>query len=161
MRSIFEISQDYQALLEQIDAQDGEITQEQEKLFELCREDYEKKAEAYLYVIKHKETRIEEAKKVIEQAKKVIEREEKQIDFLKSILLKAVNLFGKTQTTLYTLSKRKSVSVEIESLELLPKEFLIEQVHITADKKSIKEALQNGKEIKGAYLKEQENLQIK
>ncbi|GAB4493108.1 MAG: hypothetical protein OHK0045_22010 [Raineya sp.] len=159
-KSLVEISENYRSLLSLVEELDGELTPEIEDSLKISQEEYAHKAEAYIFVIKDKEARIAEAQKMIEHCKKVIAREEKQISFLKTSLLRAVQVFGKIVTPLFSLSKRKSISVEIVNLDILPKKYIQKQEIFTIDKKLIKEALTQGKTVLGAELRENESLQI-
>lgn len=59
------------------------------------------------------------------------------------------------------ISYRKSDSVEITNLELLPSKYIKKKVEENPDKVAIKEAIKNGKEINGARLITNYNVQIK
>lgn len=60
----------------------------------------------------------------------------------------------KIECPLFTASLRKGVeSVEIENESLLPDEFVSVEVVTKPDKKSIKQAIQSGKEVPGASMK--------
>lgn len=159
-KSLVEISENYRNLLNLVEELEGELPPELEDSLEISQYEYAQKAEAYIFVIRDKEARIAEAQKMIEHCKKVIAREERQISFLKKTLLKAVQLFGKITTPLFSLSKRKSITVEIVNLDILPKKYIQKQEIFTPDKKLIKEALAEGKIVLGAELKENESLQI-
>lgn len=159
-KTLLAISSDYRELLSEVEAQEGELSPETAEKLQINRSEYKQKAEAYLYHIKAKEARIEEARKIAEQCRKVIEREERQINWLKSVLLKAVQLFGGVETTLFKVSKRKSTALQITALELIPDRFLVKTETISADKKAIKEAILAGEAIKGAEIIENESLQI-
>lgn len=71
----------------------------------------------------------------------------------------------KFSTSKVAISFRKSESVEVDDtfLEWAKKnaDDLLRYKEPEIDKKAIKEALKNGKEIKGAYLKENQSIQIK
>ena len=57
------------------------------------------------------------------------------------------------------ISFRKSESVEIDNVEELEDRF--KRVKVEADKTAIKQAIKSGKEVKGARLVENNNLQIR
>lgn len=67
----------------------------------------------------------------------------------------------KIDTDLFKISFRKSESVEITDEDTISKEYKKEITTMKVDKTSIKEALKEWKEIKWAFLKENNNLQIK
>lgn len=59
------------------------------------------------------------------------------------------------------ISYRKSDSVEVSDINLLPKEYVKEKVELSADKTALKKALKDGKEIKGAEIVTKLNMQVK
>lgn len=67
----------------------------------------------------------------------------------------------KFKTPRVVLGYRKSTSVEVPNLEELDKEFLKIKTETSADKIAIKNAIKSGKEVKGAYLKDNINLSVK
>lgn len=71
------------------------------------------------------------------------------------------NGIEKVETDIARLSFRKSQTVEIEDISKLPERFVVTKVSKTADKKAIKEALENGEAVEGARIDNHNNLQIK
>ena len=67
----------------------------------------------------------------------------------------------KFKTPRVVLGYRKSTSVEVPNLEELDKEFIKIKTETSADKVAIKNAIKSGKEVKGAYLKDNINLSVK
>ena len=59
------------------------------------------------------------------------------------------------------ISYRKSESVEVNDVSLLPKEYRKEKIEVSADKKKKKKVLKSGKEINGAKLVTNINMQVK
>ena len=59
------------------------------------------------------------------------------------------------------ISYRKSESVEVNDVSLLPKEYRKEKIEISADKVELKKVLKSGKEINGAKLVTNINMQVK
>ena len=59
------------------------------------------------------------------------------------------------------LSYRKSESVNILDLDLVPKKFIKKKVEVSADKTEIKKALKEGVKVKGAELTTNYNMQVK
>lgn len=87
-------------------------------------------------------------------------RAEAKADSLKKYLDTALhgNKFG---TVKVDISYRKSSSVEVDDVELLPADYKKSVTTITADKVSIAKALKVGEEVTGAKLVENNNIQIK
>lgn len=67
----------------------------------------------------------------------------------------------KFKTPKVVLGFRKSTSVEVPDIEKLDKDFVKIKTEVSVDKTAIKDAIKNGKEVKGAYIKENINLNIK
>lgn len=59
------------------------------------------------------------------------------------------------------ISFRSSENVEIDNLDLIPKEYLTEKVEIKPDKTAIKKAIIAGKDIQGAHIEKHKNINIK
>lgn len=99
------------------------------------------------------------AKSVLDKAK----AKEKRIEWLKVNILNSMLLFGDetVEDKRVKLSTRKTVAVEVASMELLPKEYIRETVKVEPNKTEIKKAIQAGEIIAGAELKENVSLIIK
>lgn len=67
----------------------------------------------------------------------------------------------KFETPKVKLSYRKSDSVEVSDINLLPKEYIKEKIELSADKTALKKALKDGKEINGATVVTKLNMQVK
>ena len=87
-------------------------------------------------------------------------RKKKKINSLKGYLTGILaNLDkNKIETNLGTLRLRKSVSVAIDNLELIPKKYIQKKVELIADKRILSELL---KHIKGVHLEDKYSLQIR
>lgn len=91
------------------------------------------------------------------------ERLERQVDGLTRYLEFAMSELQKTkfETTKVVIGFRKSKVVEVPNIEELDKLFLKEKVEYSADKKAIKEAIENGVEVAGATLIERRSINVK
>ena len=87
-------------------------------------------------------------------------RLEKKAESLKGYLAYALN-GQKFSTPRVAMSFRKSESVNITDENAVPEEYLNITIVSKPDKKSIKDALKEGKEISGAELVTKNNIQIK
>jgi hypothetical protein len=164
MATLYEIEQDLLDLFERIEDNEGEISKEDSEKLEITQGQLESKSIAYLSIIRDAEatiTQIETEEKRLAGKKK---RNKDLIDYLKSRLLNAVNLFGDEEkgleVGLHTFKKRKSTSVTIEDADLLASEFVVIKKTTSPNKKAIKEALNNKKEVKGASLSTNYSLNI-
>lgn len=59
------------------------------------------------------------------------------------------------------ISFRSSESVEIDDINLIPKEYLVEKVEFKPDKTAINKAIQSGIEVQGAHIQPHKNINIK
>lgn len=85
---------------------------------------------------------------------------EKKIDYLKKLL--SDNMGGeKFSTAKCAVSFRRSETVDVEDVALLPAELLRVKTTYEADKTAIKAAIKAGKEVKGCRLVENISTQIK
>ena len=151
-------------ILECFDLETGEILDE-EKLEELQLE-REKKIENVGLFIKN----LEAEKTAVKAEKDAFTKREKSIDRkiegLKGWLKYALGADDQTEkppkftTAKVVISFRKSESVEVDD-SILPKKWFRRKVEYTPDKTMIKEALNNGKKIKGAFIKKNLNVNIK
>jgi len=151
-------------ILECFDLETGEILDE-EKLEELQLE-REKKIENVGLFIKN----LEAEKAAVKAEKDAFTKREKSIDRkiegLKGWLKYALGADDQTEkppkftTAKVVISFRKSESVEVDD-SILPKKWFRRKVEYTPDKTMIKEALNNGKKIKGAFIKKNLNVNIK
>lgn len=123
-------------------------------------EDYENKVEGYIKVMKNLDADIEARKNEIDRLKKLNDADKSKKERMKSDLATSMELTGheKVDTTLFKVSFRKSEAVEVDDL-LLPEAYKV--ATWKADKKRLKEDLENGLEILGAELVERKNLNIR
>jgi predicted RNase H-like nuclease (RuvC/YqgF family) len=120
--------------------------------------------------IKNLEADVEALKKEEDNLEKRRKQTERKIEGLKNYLNGYLTACypndedrrkWKFKTPKVILGYRKSTKVEVPNLDVLDKEFITVKTEVSANKKAIGEALKNGKEVKGAYLKENINLSIK
>ena len=159
--TLFNVAHDYVELMNEIEEAEGELTPELAERLEINEKHLQTKSVAYLEVIRGKEAfnlMIDEEIKRLQAMKK---RNNTLINNLKDRLVGAVNLFGEFTVGTVTFSTRKSVSLVIEDETKIPQKYQVKTVTTKPDKKAIKDAINEGEEIKGAYLSENRNLKIK
>ena len=158
--TLYNITEDYIELLNKIELAEGEISEEVNQQLEINEQQLQTKSIAYLSVIKNKEAltmQIDEEIKRLQALKKHHTSISKN---LKNRLLNAVNLFGAFEVGFTKFSTRKSKAVIVEDVNSLPKDFKVIKVTEQADKKAIKQALENGEIIEGCTIQENKNLKI-
>jgi hypothetical protein len=97
----------------------------------------------------------------IERLQKKKKQREKSIAWAKNYLSKQLYSQGKKtlQTSLHRITQTTSKTLEIKDESLIPKKFVLKEVVYKLDKKTIKDLIESGKEVKGAYI--QEHLRIR
>lgn len=88
------------------------------------------------------------------------EAKEKRAESLKNYMASVLD-GQKFESPRVVCSWRKSESVAIENLDLIPDDFKVTKTEVQPDKTKIKEALKAGGEVSGAYLNTKNNLTIK
>lgn len=155
---LYELTQAYQAILDlDIDQDSLDLALQslddtlQEKAENIGRLIAQLEAENVAY--KNEIDRLLAKKKANDQKQMKIEE---YLDFN----LKAMGI-TKLETALFKFSYRKSESVVIDDLELIPEAYKRVKTTVDADKTTIKSALKNGLLVGGAHIEEKQNLQIK
>lgn len=122
MASIYNITQDLDAILNSIEENDGELTPELEEALNIKREEFSTKIQGYVAVVKQLELDIKGIKEEIARLKDLQKSKEKTIDNLKRIMTSAINDFGDvtksgTKYLDYGIGKvsiRKSEVIEVD-----------------------------------------------
>ena len=161
MSSLYKINEKMLTLLNDIEANEGELTDEVINQLEITNDELQTKSESYLAVIKNREslnTQIDEEVKRLQAMKKA---NNNLILRLKNSLLNAVNIFGEFEVGLIKFGIRKSTTVEVTGIvNELPKEFKTVKVTEQPNKAEIKKSLQRGEQIEGCALITNYNLKI-
>lgn len=163
MSSIFNLTQEMLSLINQVEEAEGELTPELEEALAITEEALEAKVVNYGWATKFLQADTDIISAEIKRLQEKKKAKEKTIERLKETAAQAMMLFGKTKidTPTLTVSLRKSESVVVENESLLPLEYLVEKVTVSADKAAIKQALKSGIELEGASIQEKQNLQLK
>jgi hypothetical protein len=161
MKSLYHISKEALDLAEMLEV--GELTPELEQRLTINQNELQEKAINYGYVIKDADGNITAIDNEIERLNALKKSEERKRNILKERISSAMQFYGieKVETSTLKLSFRRSESVEIVSVEQLPDDYMIKKVTVSPDKSKIKEDIKKGKEVPGAVINENLNLQIK
>jgi len=143
--------------------EDGELTQELETALSINQNELQEKAINYAYAIKSIEDDLTSINEEIKRLQAIKTAKSNAVDRMKESIRNAMNIYGIEKVTSPTLnlSFRKSESVEIVNLDQIPDNYKVEKVTVSPDKTRIKQAIKDGKEIEGAVLNINYNLQIK
>lgn len=174
MSNVWNIDERLVNLIENhFDIETGEIYESEEELAKMIDEvaiELDTKIENIGCYIKNLNDEIEAFKREEDNLKKRRKTTENKIESLKRYLdgyLTAVypneddRHKWKFKTPKVMLGYRKSTTVEVPDLEKLDKNYIKIKTETSADKTAIKEAIKNGEDVKGAYIKENINLNIK
>lgn len=161
--TLYRISEEMSAILNAIEENGGEITEEQEKALAISEEQFADKAYDYGHVILNLDYTVEVIKNEIERLTRLKKSAENAQKRVKSALVSAmVQLYHPTvETPTMRLSLRHSTATEVTDIDQVPKEFKTTKVEVVADKTAIKKAIQQGEDVPGARLIENVSLQIK
>ena len=160
IETLYNITEDYIDLLNKIEIAEGEISEEVNQQLEINEQQLQTKSIAYLSVIKTKEALTMQIDEEIKRLQALKKHHTSISNNLKNRLLNAVNLFGAFEVGFTKFSTRNSKAVIVEDVNSLPKEFKVIKVTEQADKKAIKQALEDGVIIEGCTIQENKNLKI-
>jgi hypothetical protein len=163
MNSIYSLTAEYKALMAEIEANEGELTEESAARLDFVREGFEAKASNYAYVIKSFEDNASIIDAEIKRLQAMKKRAENNADRLSDRIKQAMMEFGITKVEMPTIkiSFRTSKSVQVEDESLIPKEFMRVKTTEEPNKTEIKKAIEEGKIVTGASIVENINLSIK
>lgn len=149
-QQIYELDIDEKAKLDTLDSMDWQ-------------EEFDKKVEGYVKVIKSIDGDIDVIDKEIERLKELKDSKKRKNEYLKEKLKNAFEITGikKVDTGLFVISTWMPKASVFVDEEILPKEYFITKTTITPDKKFLYEELKNGVEIPGAVLQHNIALRIK
>ncbi len=165
--SLYELTNDLlkiETLLENAEFDEADERQQAEEIKEIIKQELNNKAVNIAYYIRNLESSIAEKKAEEKRIKEIRQTEEKRLANFKNYVIENMLLLDKKKivTSVGNLGVRtsKSVNVEIDPSNLEDK-YKREKITVEADKKALKEALQNGIEIEGVELIESFNLSIR
>ena len=92
--NIFEISKELESVFDELEENDGELTEELEEKLSISQDEFRSKVNAYLSIIKHTESDIDCCDKEIKRLQSVKKSKQNTIDRLKNILVWAIDKFG-------------------------------------------------------------------
>jgi hypothetical protein len=157
--NLYQIKNEYLTLASQLEQ--GELTPEIEQQLQINEEQLKEKAINYGYVIRSFEYDNDVIDAEIKRLKQLKEQKENAIDKLKNAVSDAMQLYGieKIDSPTLKIFFRKSESIEVS--ENIDKKYLIEKTTLQPDKQAIKKAIKDGKQVEGAVLVTNYNIQIK
>jgi hypothetical protein len=161
MSSLYKINEKMLSILAEVEANDGELSEEVLNQLEITQDELQEKSGSYLAIIKARESLETQIDDEIKRLQRMKRANKGLVSRLKDNLLNAVNIFGDFEVGLHKFSTRKSTSVEVTALaNELPKEYKTVKVTEQPNKTEIKKALQRGEHIEGCALITNYNLKI-
>jgi hypothetical protein len=161
--SLYQIGVDFLAALDaiEIDEDTGEVLNMGQ--IEDLNAQFETKAESIACYIKNLSAFSVDLKTAEESMKARRQATDKKVDALKKYLTECLNTAGKdkVETVNAKISFRASTAVQIADESALPSEFLKVVTETKPDKTLIKKAITDGREVPGASLIQNRNIQIK
>lgn len=166
--SIYQDIKNLEALIDDcFDPETGEIKPEDDKAYQsLKKELIENGLESLAKVRANKIAFINAVSDETKRLALAKKRETKQLEWLEDYMLLIYNESekdkkGHIKVGTFDISTRKSTQVCIDEANFNDERFLISEMQIKIDKTGIKNALVAGEQITGAFLKENQNLQVK
>ena len=164
MAKLYELRTEYEEAIANIENyinEDGEISTEYTELLNGIEDNIKDKAESVAEFIKRLVADKEQYKAEIKRLQALEKKTDKQIEFYKQYLTSALQTanIDKVEGIKATISFRQSERVEISEEAVIPKKYQV--VSFTPDKTAIKNAILQGKKIKGVEIVKVSNIQIK
>lgn len=134
-----------------------------EFVMEFLKEELQSKSSNIIKYIRNVSLEVEVLSQEEDRLEKLRKQKEKKVNSLKKYLTDILlNLDkNKIETELGNLGLRKSVSVAIDNLDLIPKKYIQKKIELVPDKRLLSEILKQGKNIKGVHLEDKYSLQIR
>ena len=162
MKSLFEIGNEYLEIYRLLEDNGGEITPEIETALAINKSNLQEKSQNYISLIKEIEGRSRTVEIEIKRLRALKKRNDTFVLKLKENIANAMRMLeiDEIRTDLNKINFRKSKSVQIEDIEMLPNDcVIIEKKPIS--KTELKKRIENGEAINGVSIIENLNLQIK
>lgn len=163
-KSIYNISGDYLRLMDEIENNEGELTEDTESRLAITIEELETKAVSYGYCIRQFDFEIEQIAAETARLSKIMVRKSKIQAELKKRISEAMLCFNitKVQQNNLTLSFLKSEQLHIDEDAKIPKKYLKSKIVESIDKAGLKADTKSGAiKVDGIFIVENQNLQIK
>ena len=161
--TIYQIEQSYNQLAEELIENGGELTPSLEEQLAITEEQLQNKSVAYSFVIKQMDADVDIIDAEIKRLQALKKQREKASEYLKERIKHAMDTFSieEIKTPLVKINFRKSETVEVDDVNLLPLTYKVVKITEQADKAAIKAALKDGVDVTGCRIETHRNLQIK
>ena len=165
--NLYEITQDQLSIISFLEENGGELTPEVQEALTITQDAFEKKAEAYSYLILKMEAESDMIAAKIKRLQGLKKSKNNSSERLRDALSVAMMAFGREdnkgikrfETPTLKLSTRKSESVQIIDEKAIPDSYMVVKKEIS--KTLIKEAINQGIQVDGAQIITKQSVQIK
>jgi hypothetical protein len=165
--NLYEITQDQLQIIALLEENGGEFTPEVAEAIAITQEAFEKKAEAYSYLILKMEGESDMIGAEIKRLQALKKTKDNTSERLREALSVAMVAFGREdnkgikryETPTLKLSTRRSESVQITDEKAIPAAYMVIKQEVS--KTLIKEAINQGIEVTGAQIVTKQSVQIK
>ncbi len=143
----------------EIDEETGEISEKGIELLQALEMEKNDKCMSLVYVIKNIKAEAEAFKNEIDRLRKEKGYRDNKLESIKNYLRMNLKEGEKMNDDISSISWRKSESVQVDNVALLPAEFT--KVTVEAKKNEIKAALKDGGQVAGCHLIKNNNMVIR
>jgi hypothetical protein len=165
--NLYEITQDQLSIISFLEENGGELTPEVQEALTITQDAFEKKAEAYSYLILKMEAESDMIAAEIKRLQGLKKSKDNSSERLRDALSVAMIAFGREdnkgikrfETPTLKLSTRKSESVQIIDEKSISDSYMVMKKEVS--KTLIKEAINQGIHVEGAQLVTKQSVQIK
>jgi predicted acyltransferase (DUF342 family) len=163
-KSIYNIHGDYMRLMDEIESNEGELTEDTEKRLAITMEELEEKAVSYGYCIRQFDFEIKHIQAEHDRLSKIMISKTKIQAALKTRIAEAMLHFNieKVENNNLKLYFLKSEQLHIDDDAKIPKKYIKTKLVETIDKAGLKADTKSGAiKVEGIFIVENQNLQIK
>lgn len=163
MTTIYEIHQGIRDLLETVDPETGEISEEVMEAYGNLQEDLNVKQKNTLLYYRHLASQEAAIKAEIDRLKALRDSKKRQMEGVEKLVRYTMDNTGarKLDYDIVKAQYRATKRVIIDDEAQLQKEFIKEKVTYSPDKTAIKKAVEAGESVPGAHVEEYNSLSIK
>lgn len=165
MSKLYEINENYAAIIAAVEEAEGELTPELEEALAANGEDFDNKIENYIKAVRNYEADAEAFKAEAHKFKAKADTAAKTAERLKNTITSSMRLRGYDKRSFgnFTASCRKTERVEVDEnfIEGLPEQYKRTKTIVEPDKTALKKALKDEYLIAGVELVVNYSLQIK
>ena len=165
--NLYDITQEQLTIISFLEENGGELTPEVQEALTITQEAFEKKAEAYSYLILKMDAESDMIAAEIKRLQALKKSKDNNSERLRDALSVAMVAFGREdnkgikrfETPTLKLSTHKSESVQITDEKSIPAAYMVVKHEVS--KTLIKEAINQGIQVDGAQLVTKQSVQIK